>query len=135
MDETGKVINLRSAQTVCAAESGVGGHIVKKTERAAQLWAVLALAARTHQVVSYKMLEQLTGIARHGLGPLLGPIQEYCRRRRLPPLTAIVVKEDTGLPGEGFSGADVPDMLAAQARVYVFDWLSQGAPSPEDFEP
>src|SRR5258708_25374870 len=101
-------------------------------ERALQGWSILALAARNQQILSYRTVEELTGVPRVGVGQFLGPIQSYCRRNNLPPLTAIVVAEETGLPREGFTAAT--DIPAAQARVFVFDWLSRGAPSVAELE-
>ena len=66
---------------------------------------------------------------RRGLGKILEPIQTYYRRHNLPPLTVLVVKEEDGLPGEGFTEA----AEGAQARVFVFDWFKRKSPSPKDF--
>ena len=103
-----------------------------KHDRAAQYWSLLVLAARTQHVLSYDLMGRLTGIPRQGVGAFLGPIQEYCKRKDLPPLTSLVVNEKTGLPSEGFTEAR--DIFGAQARVFVYDWLGHGAPSPEDFK-
>lgn len=103
-----------------------------KYDRAAQFWSVLVLAARTQQVLSYSMLEKLTGIPKPGVGEFLGPIQEYCKRNDLPPITSLVVNEKNGLPSSGFTQAT--DIFGAQARVFVFDWFSERTPTPEDFE-
>lgn len=100
-----------------------------KNDRAAQLWSILVLSARNQQILSYAIVERLTGIDRRGLGKILEPIQTYCRRHNLPPLTVLVVKEETGLPGSGFTEA----AEGAQARVFVFDWFKRKAPSPKDF--
>ncbi len=105
-----------------------------KFQRAAQLWSLLVFAARNQQILSYKLVEQLTGIFAPGVGGCLGPIQSYCKHQKLPPLTAIVINEDQGLPGEGFTGADLKDIFSAQAQVFVFNWLGQKAPSPEELE-
>ena len=74
-------------------------------ERAAQMWSVLALAARNRQVLTYGMLAQLTGVPRMGLANCLDPIQSYCLLRSLAPLTALVVGENSGRPGRGFIAA------------------------------
>lgn len=103
-------------------------------ERAAQLWSVLALAARNQEILSYRLVEQLTGVPRVGVGKPLSPIQSYCKQEKLPPLTSIVVLEETGLPGVGFTGADLKDIVGAQARVFVFDWLGHGAPTVKELE-
>ena len=59
------------------------------SERAAQLWSVLALASRNRQVLTYNPVAKLTGIARVGLGQCLEPVQSYCLLRELPPLTIL----------------------------------------------
>jgi hypothetical protein len=38
-----------------------------------------------------------------GARPLLEPLQSYCILNRLPALTCIVVSDETGVPGQGFS--------------------------------
>lgn len=102
---------------------------MKVNDRAAQIWPLLALAARNRQILSYDLLSRLTGVLRPGLGQLLEPIQSYCLVHHLPALTGIVVSENTGVPGTGFTAtADVPAM---QARVFAHDWLSEPVPSPE----
>lgn len=103
-----------------------------REERAAQFWSLLVLAARTQQVLSYGLMERLTGIPKQAVGQILGPIQEYCKRNDFPPLTSLVVNERDGLPSAGFTEAK--DIFGAQARVFVYDWLGHNAPSPEDFK-
>lgn len=103
---------------------------MKLDERAAQFWSLLALAARNQQVFSYRTVESLTGVPRFGMANILGQIQNHCRDNNLPPLTCIVVAEDTGLPKEGFTGAKIEDIFREQSRVFVFDWAGQKAPFP-----
>jgi hypothetical protein len=103
---------------------------MEASERAAQIWSVLAWAATSRQVVTYKILGKLTGVPARGLGHLLEPIQSYCLVHDLPPLTILVVSEDTGLPSSGFTAAQ--DIPRNQLAVFQFDWLERGAPSPED---
>jgi hypothetical protein len=105
---------------------------MKISERAAQIWPVLALSARSRQILTYDMVAQLTGVARQGLGQVLEPIQSYCLLNRLPALTSLVVKKKSGLPGIGFIAAEkVP---REQLRVFEHDWLAHGCPTPEAFE-
>ena len=103
-----------------------------KGQRAAQIWAVLALCARQRQVLSYDILARMIGVPRPGLGQLLEPIQSYCILNRLPALSSLVVSEKTGLPGEGFIAAS--DVPAAQAATFVKDWLAEQVPTDEDLE-
>ncbi len=101
-------------------------------ERAAQIWSALALAARNRQVLTYDIVSRLTGVPRQGLRRLLVPIQSYCLLTRLPPLTILVVSEETGIPGTGFIAAQ--NIPRTQVEVFAFDWLAHGAPSPEMLE-
>lgn len=101
-------------------------------ERAAQIWPVLALAARNWQILTYSMLGKLIGVPPKGLGHLLEPIQSYCLQHQLPPLTILVVQKQTGLPGLGFSAASAQDYAKEQMRVFREDWIRRGAPSPEE---
>jgi len=104
-------------------------------QRALQLWSLLTFAARKQQLLAYELGWQLTGLAIVGLGQALDPVQSYCMVNHLPPLTAVVVSRITGLPQEGFHLPDDYDgnVAAAQASVFVYDWASHGAPSPQDF--
>lgn len=101
-------------------------------ERAAQIWSVLAWAAHDRQVLTYDIVSRLIGVPPVGLGQLLEPIQSYCLVNRLPPLTILVVRSDTGLPGVGFVAAQ--DIPRTQLDVFSYDWLEHGAPSPEQLE-
>lgn len=82
---------------------------MKAADRAAQVWAVLALAASNRQILTYHIVAQCTGIAPQGLGQILEYIQSYCLTNNLPALTSIVVLKNSGVPSFGFTAAeDVP---------------------------
>lgn len=99
-------------------------------QRAAQFWAVLAFAARNRQTLTYEMLSRLVGMPRAALGGMLEPIQTFCQKKKLPPLTVLVVQQRTGLPGSGFiAAADIP---SAQSKVFNYNWIRFGSPSPKD---
>ena len=105
---------------------------MKAHERAAQIWPLLAFAARNRQTLTYDLLGRLISVPAAGLGQLLEPIQSYCLVKGLPPLSALVVRKDSGLPGTGFiAAADVPKELQ---RVFERDWLSVGCPPPDALE-
>ena len=110
------------------------GAIMNRSERASQIWAVLAWAARSRQSITYAQLGKLIGVPAAGLGQLLEPIQSYCLTQRLPPLTVLVVQQDSGLPGPGFSGVTASEFAKAQAEVFATDWLEHGNPQPEKLE-
>ena len=103
-----------------------------KFERASQLWPILALAATNRQVLTYDLVYRLTGIPRPAIGKFLEPIQSYCMAKKIPALTSIVVSERTGLPGEGFIGAE--NVPSAHIEVFNFDWLDWGCPDIEKLE-
>lgn len=105
-----------------------------RSERASQIWAVLALAARNRQSLTYGILSRLTGVPAAGLGQLLEPIQSYCLVHGLPPLTILVVQQESGLPGSGFTGAQATEYAKDQMRVFSFDWLEHANPQPERLE-
>jgi len=103
-----------------------------KYQQAAQFWAVLVLAARSQQLLSYSILEQATGVQKRQQRHALRLIGDYCKSRRWPKLTSIVVGKRTGVP------AYKTDKLAAVSRkhvqVFEFTWLRRKAPLPKDFE-
>jgi hypothetical protein len=103
---------------------------MEASERSAQIWSVLAWAATNRQVLTYRILGKLIGVPARGLGHLLEPVQSYCLLHGLPPLTILVVSEDTGLPSSGFTAAE--DIPKTQLSVFQHDWLEADAPSPED---
>ena len=88
-------------------------------ERAQQFWSVLVFAAREQKVLSYAMIEQMTGMVKQGAGTPLGYIYYYCKRHKLPLLNTLAINQETGKPGLDFL-KDV-DLLAEQARVFVFN--------------
>ncbi len=97
-------------------------------ERAAQIWPLLAFAAKNRQVMTYDLVGKLIGVPRQALAKLLEPIQSYCLLKKLPPLTVLVVNA-TGRPGGGFIAAqDIPE---AQQNVFRYDWLEEVKPTPE----
>lgn len=107
---------------------------MNRFQRATQIWSVLAWAAKNRQSLTYTHLGKLTGVPNAGLGQLLEPIQSYCMTQDLPSLTVLVVQQESGMPGSGFTGATAPEFAKAQADVFAFDWLAHGNPGEEKFE-
>ncbi|MDV6376470.1 hypothetical protein [Deinococcus arenicola] len=107
---------------------------MNRNERAAQVWAVLAWAARHRQTITYQQLGQAVGLPPVALGKVLDPIQAYCQARKLPPLTVLAVSKETGLPGSGFTAAQAVQVASDQAKVFGFDWLQHGNPQEKGFE-
>ncbi len=108
--------------------------IMSVSQRSAQIWSVLGLAARNRQILTYQMVGKLVGVPARGLGQLLEPIQSYCLLHNLPPLTILVVLEETGLPSTGFSAALASELPKKQLEVFAFDWIKHMAPKPDDLD-
>jgi hypothetical protein len=109
-------------------------------ERAAQFWSILVIAARDQKVLSYRLLERMTGLPAFAQANTLGRLERYCDNNGFPHLTAIVVSQRYGVPGHLFPGfsaeqkdpeevsdPDGPHAVRAvreQSRVFVYDWPS-----------
>jgi len=102
---------------------------MNRAQRAQQLWSLLVVSATSRQVLTYDLVARATGVVRPSIGDFLRPIQQYCTENSLPPLTCLVVSEQTGLPGEGFIAAS--DVPLTQINVFQFDWLNTRAPTEE----
>lgn len=46
----------------------------------------------------------------------------------------LVVQQDSGMPGSGFTGASAGDLARAQSQVYAFDLPEHGNPGVEKLE-
>lgn len=101
-----------------------------REQRAQQLWSILSLTATHRQMLTYSIVESITGLHRAGIGDALRPVQQYCSEQGLPPLTCLVVSQDSGLPGDGCltSPAALPGALL---RVFSHTWLDTRAPTEE----
>ncbi len=99
-------------------------------QRALQFWSVLVFAAREQRVLSYSTIEQMTGMVKQGAGRPLGYIAAYCMRNELPLLNTLAVNQ-RGKPSPKFL-EDI-DVVTQQA-VFVFDWISRGAPKIQDLQ-
>lgn len=93
----------------------------------------VVLEARNRQTLTYRQIAKLIGVPTAGFGQLLEPIQSYCLVAQLPPLTILVVRQESGFPGSGFTVASAPEFAKAQADVFVKDWLEHGNPRVEAF--
>jgi hypothetical protein len=91
---------------------------------------ILIAAAHNRQILTYGILAKQVGYRGAGvLGRQLGHIAFYCNQNKLPPLTSLVVNEETGLPGEGIPAEDTP---ARREKVFRHDWFDVVPPSPSE---
>jgi hypothetical protein len=96
--------------------------------RAQQLWIMLTSLARNRQTTQYGIVADELGWAGAGtMGQFLAPILYFCRENTLPPLTVLVVNQDTGLPGAGYGSAD--DVAKSREQVFAFRWHDYAPPT------
>ena len=108
---------------------------MKKTERAQQVWQVLANAAYYRQTLTYGRLAKMIGMGPGTLARPLGHVMKYCAVNGLPPLTTLVVNQETGMPGWGLSTmVRAEDQVREREHVYAHDWLTLLPPSAQAFE-
>ncbi len=99
-------------------------RVINWEQRAAAAWPILCIAARNGEPISYKQLANAIGMHHRPLNYLLEVIQKYCITERLPPLTAVVVRQDTKMPSTGFTAWDINDIESGLAEVFAKDWQS-----------
>jgi hypothetical protein len=98
--------------------------------RGLQIWQILIGKAHNRQTITYGQLAELLGFeGAQVLAQPLGHVYYYCQQRKLPLLTAIVVKQDSGLPGHDLSGVD---LNRSREDVFAFDWYGIWPPTPDE---
>ena len=102
-----------------------------RESRAVQIWQILVSKATNRQTMTYGMLAEILGFRGAGtIGQFLDPVMIYCRQNGLPPLTVVVVNQDSGLPGAGLPGTD---LHVDRERTFNYDWFGLVPPTPEEF--
>ena len=106
---------------------------MKRSERAMQVWPILVAAAHNRQTLTYgHVAEHLEFEGAGVLAQILDRIMRFCKTKNLPPLTCLVVNQDTGLPGSGLS--TVLDLPRDREAVYQKNWFALPPPQVNDFE-
>ncbi len=96
---------------------------------AVRMWQVLISCASNRQTITYGELARRIGWeegSARGAGAPLEQIAQYCQGTSLPWLTVIVVRADTGRPGEGYTGP--ADIDVEREEVFSYPWFA--APPP-----
>jgi alkylated DNA nucleotide flippase Atl1 len=104
-------------------------------QRSLQIWMLLVVAAKERKSYTYGDIAKMLGMGGAGvLAQFLGPIMWYCddQKPKLPPLTVLVVNQDTGLPGEGLTTLE--NVNEDRERVFAYDWFSIEPPETKQFE-
>ncbi len=101
--------------------------------RAQQIYLILIGMASQRRIATYGIIAEMIGFGGAGvLSNILGHIMFWCQDNELPSLTALVVNQETGLPGEGLVAAD--DLDAERERVFAFDWFAILPPTQLELE-
>ena len=94
-----------------------------RSERAMQVWCILIAGAHNRQSLTYgHIAEHLEFEGAGVLSQILGQIMNYCKAKGLPPLTCLVVNQETGLPGSGLS--TVENLPRDREAVYRKNWFA-----------
>ena len=101
-------------------------------ERAVQIWPLLVWVAKSQQLITYGDIAKMAGMLPVAVSHPLGFIKEYCEKKGYPPLTAVVVNSETGVPGVGL-GLSPEKSCKALRRVFKYSYIKKGAPDKKDF--
>ena len=89
-----------------------------QNERALQVWAVLALAAHNRQVLTHDIVSRLVGAPMPALAKFLEPIQTFCLKKNLPPLSILVVSRETeNIFEDAIPRSRIPSFRLANLRI------------------
>ena len=104
--------------------------------RAWEIWPIFVDKASRRETITYGELAESIGIpgAAHGMGEYLNPIMWYCANQGLPPLTAVVVNQDTGRPGAGLITIDPENVDEVWKSVFGHNWRGVCQPTPEELK-
>lgn len=117
--------------TVNAQPEGTGA---RSALRALQAWQYLIAHAHHRQTLRYADLSELMDYpTSQPLTSILNNVMQYCRQHELPPLTILVVNQD-GVPGAGFTATDPAAHYRAQEAVFAHPWFKLIPPSPAEFQ-
>lgn len=104
-----------------------------RSQRAMQVWQILICAAHNRQSLTYGQIADYLEFEGAGvLAQILGLIMNYCKARGLPPLTCLVVNQESGIPGSGLS--TVADLPRDREAVYKTNWYALTPVQIADFE-
>ncbi|HZU39078.1 MAG TPA: hypothetical protein VFA18_24345, partial [Gemmataceae bacterium] len=92
---------------------------------------VLTGAAHNRQSLTYTLLADRIGMGAGTLSGSLDLVMRYCHRNELPPLTVLVVNQETGLPGAGLSTLE--EVNRDRERVFNYPWAKRFPVQISDF--
>jgi putative restriction endonuclease len=95
---------------------------MNQLQYAGRAWPILTRLAASEETITYGELARTLGIHWRSCSLFLAVIQDFCLEEQLAPLTALVVQQSTGKPGEGFIAWDIDDAKTAWQKVYGYHW-------------
>lgn len=99
--------------------------------RALQVFNILIGCAHRRETLTYKLLAQKVGHKGAGIfAQRLEMIMRWCADNKLPPLTVLVVNDNTGVPGSGLTSTE--SIHSDQERVFKFNWYDLVPPTAEE---
>lgn len=103
-----------------------------REEGSAAIWSILVEVAGKRENCSYGEIASKLGYTRaRPIFQMLGGIMWYCIDSGLPPLTVVVVNQQTGLPGDGLTLQG--SVESETTRVWNHDWALERIPSIADY--
>jgi putative restriction endonuclease len=100
---------------------------INQASRAKIAWGILTELASQREEFTYGELTHQMQLHHRSARFFLDLIMKYCQEHNLPPLTILVVNQ-TGKPGNGFTATDLRNFDPERERVYNFDWAQIAHP-------
>jgi hypothetical protein len=93
---------------------------------------LLVCAARERKSYTYGNIANILGMGgANVMTQFLKPIMLFCEHNNYPPLTVLVVNQETGLPGQGLITRE--EVNKDRESVFRFDWFKIEPPETKDF--
>lgn len=106
---------------------------MNRYQRSSQIWSLLICAARERKSYTYGDIADILGFGGAGtMSQFLGPIMWLCDDNNWPPLTVLIVAQDSGLPNDGL--VTLEEVNKDREQVFKFDWFEIEPPQIVDFE-
>lgn len=98
-----------------------------------EIWPRLMVTAESRGTITRRTIAKrfgITGQAFKNFDKILAPLESYCRQHELPPLYALIVVNESDVPGSGTDAAGIDP-----ETVYGYDWRQRTPmiPSEDDF--
>jgi putative restriction endonuclease len=102
--------------------------VVNQEARACKTWQILVSLAPHGRLITYEELAKELGTHYRADRFVLEPIQDYCLKNGLPPLTILVVNKQTNKPGAGFTAWSHDNLREGRTEVRNHDWSKESNP-------